>query len=96
MDELLWGVLCEGVERYLAGAERLLSGPAPGARQPSWAAVRAGLLPLLTGWRAVLVDHATTPRGRCRHCDRVRLGRRGTCTVWRTAHAHLVASVPQG
>lgn len=80
-------VLRQRVVAYLRDAERtLLQGAEPGE---GWSAVRARLLPLVVGWRALLEQHGTGRRGRCRHCDRMWRRRRGLCSVWRVAHAHL-------
>jgi hypothetical protein len=96
MDERLRRVLTERVEAYLHDAERVLRGADPGA---SWPAIRAGLLPLALGWRSLLAQHRSGLRGRCRHCDRALRqwrNRRALCSVWRTAHAHLVGGWPAG
>lgn len=90
MDERLRRVLAERVEAYLHDAERVLRGMDPGA---SWPAIRARLLPLAVAWRSLLAQHRCGLRGRCRHCDRgfrQRRNRHAMCSVWRTAHAHLV------
>lgn len=96
MDERLRRVLRDRVEAYLRDVEGLLRGPAPAA---AWPAVRNRLLPLATGWRSLLAQHGAGLRGRCRHCDRsfrpVR-HRRPLCSVWRTAHAHLIGGWPSG
>lgn len=94
MDERLRRILRERVEAYLREAERMLHGAEPGV---AWPAVRVRLLPLAAAWRALLTQHGSGLRGRCRHCDRVfRPGRsrRPLCSVWRTAHAHLVGGWP--
>jgi hypothetical protein len=96
MDERLRRVLAARVEAYLREVERVLRGADPGM---SWPAVRARLLPLAAGWRSLLVQHRSGLRGRCRHCDRAVppwQGRGGLCSVWRTAHAHLVGGWPVG
>ncbi|MGH3832764.1 MAG: hypothetical protein ACRDRS_20380 [Pseudonocardiaceae bacterium] len=96
MDERLSRVLRERVEAYLREAERMLRAAEPGA---AWPAVRARLLPLATAWRSLLTQHGSGPRGRCRHCDRALRpwrSRRPLCSVWRTAHAHLVGGWPSG
>ncbi|MGH3854564.1 MAG: hypothetical protein ACRDR6_13915 [Pseudonocardiaceae bacterium] len=94
MDERLSRVLRERVEAYLREVERMLRAAEPGA---AWPAVRARLLPLATAWRSLLTQHGSGPRGRCRHCDRALRpwhSRRPLCSVWRTAHAHLVGGWP--
>lgn len=96
MDERLRRVLRDRVEAYLRDVEGLLRGPAPAA---AWPAVRIRLLPLAAGWRSLLAQHGGGLRGRCRHCDRsfrpVRY-RRPLCSVWRTAHTHLIGGWPSG
>jgi hypothetical protein len=94
MDERLGRLLRERVEAYLRDVERVLRGAEPGA---AWPAVRVRLLPLAVAWRSLLAQHSSGVRGRCRHCDRVfrpRRSRRPLCSVWRTAHAHLVGGWP--
>ncbi|MBV9161409.1 MAG: hypothetical protein JO309_11245 [Pseudonocardiales bacterium] len=94
MDERLGRVLRERVEAYLRDVERMLRAAEPGA---AWPAVRVRLLPLATAWRSLLVQHGSGQRGRCRHCDRAFRpwrSRRRLCSVWRTAHAHLVGGWP--
>jgi len=96
MDEQLRRALTERVEAYLHDAERVLRGADPGT---SWPAIRARLLPLAVAWRSLLVQHRRGLRGRCQHCDRAlrrRHNRRALCSVWRTAHAHLVGGWPVG
>lgn len=96
MDERLRRVLAERVEAYLHDAERVLRGMDPGA---SWPAIRVRLLPLAVAWRSLLAQHRCGLRGRCRHCDRALRRRhhgRALCSVWRTAHAHLVGGWPGG
>lgn len=94
MDEGLRTVLRQRVETYLRDVERLLRGAEPGA---AWPAVRARLLLLATAWWTLLAEHVPSRRGRCRHCDRAfrpLRSRRPLCSVWRTAHAHLVGGWP--
>jgi len=96
MDERLRRVLAERVEAYLREVERVLRGADPGM---PWSALRVRLLPLAAAWQSLLVQHRTGLHGRCRHCDRAGRpwqGRRGLCSVWRTAHAHLVGGWPVG
>ena len=93
MDERLRRILRERVETYLHEVERVLRGPVPAA---AWPAVRVRLLPLATAWRSLLAQHGAGLRGHCRHCDRAyrRVRNRPLCSVWRTAHAHLVVGWP--
>ncbi|MGH3696226.1 MAG: hypothetical protein ACRDRX_19900 [Pseudonocardiaceae bacterium] len=94
MDERLGRVLRDRVEAYLREVERVLRGADPGV---AWPAVRVRLLPLAAAWRNLLALHGAGLRGRCRHCDRAfRLRPRpsGLCSVWRTAHTHLVGGWP--
>lgn len=92
MDERLRRVLSERVEAYLRDVERVLRAVDPG---PSWTSVRDRLLPLAVAWRSLLAQHRYGLHGRCRHCDRAFRPRRGAlCSVWRTAHAHLVGGWP--
>ncbi|MQA13287.1 MAG: hypothetical protein GEV09_03690 [Pseudonocardiaceae bacterium] len=93
VDERLRRVLRQRVLEYLAGVERMLEATEPPV---SWAAVQERMRPLLAGWCALLAIHGAGRRGRCRHCDRIRWQRRAPCSVWRTAHAHLVTGVGGG
>jgi hypothetical protein len=94
MDERLSRILRERVEAYLREIERVLHGADPGT---TWPALRGRLLPLAAAWRSLLAQHGAGLRGRCRHCDRAfrpRHRRPALCSVWRTAHAHLVGGWP--
>jgi hypothetical protein len=94
MDERLGRLLRERVEAYLREAERLLHAA---DSEVAWPAMKVRLLPLAVAWRSLLKQHSAGLRGRCRHCDRAfrPWQRRPTlCSVWRTAHAHLVGGWP--
>ncbi len=88
MDEVLFGVLAEHVDTYLAQADR----------QCQAADVRR----LVAAWRAILDIHRPEGRtGRCGGCGkgRRRLARSnprdGMCNVWRVANAFFVAAHPR-
>jgi hypothetical protein len=50
-------------------------------------------LPRLThGWRALLATHEPDRQGHCRECSSRWRPRAAPCTVWRTAHEHLVST----
>ncbi|MFJ6677425.1 hypothetical protein ACIQMJ_40535 [Actinosynnema sp. NPDC091369] len=49
---------------------------------------------LTAAWRALLDQHALDGRGRCRQCSGQLRARRSPCTVWTTAHQHLVTDGP--
>ena len=82
MDEVLFGVLPEHVDGYLAEADRQCR--AEDVRR------------LVAAWRAILDIHRPVGRtGRCGGCGRRRYGfgraRGGMCDVWRVANAFFVA-----
>ncbi|MGH3686614.1 MAG: hypothetical protein ACRDRU_16865 [Pseudonocardiaceae bacterium] len=94
MDERLGRVLRERVEAYLRDVERILRGR---EQETAWPALRVRLLPLVAAWRNLLVQHGAGLHGRCRHCDRAFRPwqrRRPLCSVWRTAHGHLIGGWP--
>ena len=49
---------------------------------------------LTAAWRELLTAHEPNHRGRCRACAPRWTLRRAECTVWRTAHRHLVVVIP--
>jgi len=52
------------------------------------------LVQLIDAWQALLREHEPDEDGRCPSCP-ARAQRRGyRCTVWATAHRHLVATDP--
>lgn len=47
---------------------------------------------LTAAWRGLLDQHVPDEQGRCPQCFGWRRGRRFPCTVWTTAHQHLIAA----
>lgn len=45
---------------------------------------------LASGWREVLTLHAPDLRGRCSACSTRRQPQPAPCSVWQTAHEHLI------
>jgi hypothetical protein len=62
-------------------------------RTTSTARVDSEMCRLTTGWRALLAQHTTDRRGRCRSC-RTRVLRKQACPIWSTAYRHLVLTAP--
>jgi hypothetical protein len=62
------------------------------ADEPSKAVLADTVIARLTvAWRELLAARAPDHRGRCRACASWWALRRAECSVWRTAHRHLVA-----
>jgi len=80
VDEMLYRVFAESVDRYLEGVERLIA-DSP-ARPLADDASR-----LVAAWRALLEVHVPAgSRRRCAGCARDR----AMCGVWRVANAYFV------
>ncbi|HEX3782350.1 MAG TPA: hypothetical protein VHX38_22015 [Pseudonocardiaceae bacterium] len=105
MDEVLFGILAEHVERYLDAVDQLV------ARADELAAqAAAGTRRLAAAWRALLRLHRPAGRGGCTGCGRRRLpsaafapagltsaGRRDRgswCGVWRVASSFFFYQLP--
>lgn len=89
MDEMLFGVLAEGVGRYLDAVDRMVA-PEAARQRPLAVEVHR----LVAAWRALLDLHQPGVRGGgCGGCARQR--RRGAmCGVWRVANAYFVRRLP--
>jgi hypothetical protein len=81
VDEVLFGVLAEGVARYLDAVDRMAADQPP----PAGSELRR----MSAAWRAVLGLHRPASRRRCAGCDR----RAAMCTVWRVAGAYFVRRI---
>ncbi|WIX85728.1 hypothetical protein [Amycolatopsis sp. DG1A-15b] len=92
MDEVLNSTLRMAVLTRLDHLDSL----ARDADEPSKAVLADTVIARLTAaWRELLAAHAPDHRGRCRACA-TRWGlRRAECSVWRTAHRHLVSDSAQ-
>ncbi|MDX8053814.1 hypothetical protein SK571_30975 [Lentzea sp. BCCO 10_0798] len=61
--------------------------------EPSRAALAETEITRLTSaWRVLLDLHAPDGQGRCPHCSAWRRPHRHPCTVWTTAHQHLISA----
>jgi hypothetical protein len=86
VDQILGQILRQAVWERLDMIDELASN----ADNKSLLSVARSELPRLThGWRALLATHALDPRGRCLECSS-RWRPRTRCTVWRSAHEHLM------
>lgn len=47
---------------------------------------------MTTAWRVLLVQHQPDENGRRRQCSRWRRPRQHPCSVWTTAHEHLITA----
>ncbi|UJW28778.1 hypothetical protein L3Q67_26320 [Saccharothrix sp. AJ9571] len=87
MDEILAGTMCDAVYARLDYLDRLVAD----GDEPSRAALANTEIPrLTTGWRDLLDAHRPDEHGRCPQCSRWRRPRRHPCSVWTTAHRHLI------
>ena len=89
MDRVLSQIFCQAVWDRLDLLDELVSD----ADNESLLSVARGELPRLTfGWRALLATHAPDSWGRCPECSRRWCPRIAPCSVWRTAHEHLISA----
>lgn len=90
MDGVLSSVLRDATYGWLDRLEMLVCS----ADMPSRAALAdAEMGRLISAWRALLAEHEPNEDGRCRRCTGRRRHRRGyRCSVWATAHRHLVVN----
>jgi hypothetical protein len=94
MDHVLSSALRDAIYGFLARLEMLICD----ADLPSRAALAESEMPrLINAWRALLVEHEPDEDGLCRCCSGWRKRRRGyRCSVWVTAHRHLVVNDVSG
>lgn len=91
MDEVLSALLRTAV----LGRLDLLRNLATNADDPSRAALAYTEIPRLAeGWRELLSAHQPDQRGRCPECSGWFRARTFPCSVWTTAHTHLIAAAP--
>lgn len=89
MDEYLASTLKTAVIDRLDYLDRLVTD----ADELSRAALAETEMARLTqAWRDLLDQHAPDAHGRCPQCSGWRHPRRHPCTVWTTAHQHLIAA----
>ncbi|WP_158894285.1 hypothetical protein [Amycolatopsis anabasis] len=90
MDEVLTATLHRAVRERLDYLEDLVTE----ADEESKAALADTEIPrLTTAWRAVLSEHEPDDRGRCPRCTPWWSRRNRPCSVWRTAHRHLITDI---
>ncbi|GAA4611308.1 hypothetical protein [Saccharopolyspora hordei] len=88
MDETLGQVLRDAVRERLD----MLSELADRADATSLLSVARSELPRLTeGWRALLTAHEADEKGNCPECSSRWRPQKAPCSVWRSAHEHLVS-----
>ncbi|MGW4529163.1 hypothetical protein [Amycolatopsis sp. NPDC004378] len=92
MDEVLSSALRTAVHSRLDYLDTIVAK----ADEESKSALADTVITQMTGaWRELLAAHEPDERGRCRACSPWRrLGRAG-CTVWRTAHRHLITDTAE-
>jgi hypothetical protein len=90
MDGVLSSALRDATYEWLTRLEMLICG----ADLPSRAALAETEMGRLIGaWRALLAEHEPDEDGLCRRCSGWRRRPRGyRCSVWVTAHRHLVVN----
>lgn len=88
MDEVLATTLREAVIGRLDYLDTLVSEADLRSRA---ALAESEIARLTSAWRALLDQHAPDQQSRCPQCSGWRHGRKFPCTVWITAHQHLIA-----
>ncbi|HET6287640.1 MAG TPA: hypothetical protein VFG15_12940 [Amycolatopsis sp.] len=89
MDEVLTAALRDAVFDRLDYLDRL----AGESDQHSKAALADTEIVRLTyAFRALLAEHSTDERGRCKQCSGWLRLRRHPCSVWNIAHRHLLTA----
>lgn len=89
MDENLAATLKTAVRERLDYLDHL----AIDGDEPSRAALAETEITRLTSaWRVLLDLHSPNEHGRCPHCSSWRRARQHPCTVWTTAHQHLISA----
>ncbi|MBE1573884.1 hypothetical protein ACFORH_16125 [Amycolatopsis roodepoortensis] len=87
MDEVLTAALRDAVFDRLDYLDRL----AGESDQHSKAALADTEIVRLTyAFRALLAEHSSDERGRCKQCSGWLRSRRHPCSVWNIAHRHLL------
>jgi hypothetical protein len=95
VDEVLYEVLAEHVDRYLDAVEQLAIQPTVSLRR------------MAAAWRTLLGGHRPTGHGGCTGCGRGRLpgegcapdrsgDRESWCDVWRVASDYFIYRLPFG
>lgn len=89
MDEVLSSTLHDAVLGRLDYLDKLAT---DGDLHSRAALSSTEITRLTSGWRSVLAAHQPDERGRCTQCSGWIRPRRHPCTVWTTAHQHLIAT----
>jgi hypothetical protein len=94
MDQVLASALRDATYGWLDRLEMLVRD----ADEPSRAALaQSELIRMTSAWRALLAEHEPDEDGRCPRCSRWRRRLRGyQCSVWVSAHRHLVVDGATG
>lgn len=89
MDEILAATMRDAVYGRLDYLDRLVTD----ADEPSRAALADTEISRLTrAWRDLLAAHQPDEHGRCPQCSGWRRPRQHPCSVWTTAHQHVIAA----
>ncbi|UMP06896.1 hypothetical protein [Amycolatopsis sp. EV170708-02-1] len=92
MDEVLNSTLRTAVYGRLDYLDTIVDK----ADNESKSALADTVISQMTGaWRELLEAHEPDGRGRCRACSSWRLLGRAGCSVWRTAHRHLITDAAE-
>lgn len=91
-DDVTNQALHDVVLEQLDKLDQVAASGAPARLLP---AARRGLYQLAEGFRALLDEHRPDEDGRCPVCPGLLRGRRWPCTVWATAHRHLLRNLPE-
>jgi hypothetical protein len=89
MDEVLATTLRDAVHQRLDYLDTLV---AEADLQSRAALAESEIARLTTAWRALLAQHQPDEDGRCPQCSGWRRPRKFPCSVWITAHQHLIAA----
>jgi len=87
MDELLHSVIRDRVYGWLDRVESLIRDADVSSRA---ALAEREMVGLVVAWRELLTAHEPDEDGHCRTCSRWRRRRLYPCSVWMTAHLHLI------
>lgn len=89
MDEILAATLRRAVHGRLDYLDKLATDSDLRSRA---ALADTEIVRLTSAWRTLLAAHQPDERGRCPECSGWRRPRKHPCTVWATAHQHLIAA----
>lgn len=92
MDEVLTSTLCRALHDRLNYLDTLAT---EGDLRSRAALSSTEITRLTAGWRTLLLTHQPNDKGRCPQCSGWLRPRRHPCTVWTTAHQHLLTADDQ-